>query len=776
VGESFFEFLRLGTFQGLTKPGSTMTERVKRRRLSVDGTFETSAPNGDAITSDVKAETKRDQRRSLFVRSLPASVTTERLTEHFSQSYPLKHATVVTDPKTKISKGYGFVTFADAEDAQKASTELNNSVLDGRKIKVEIAEPRHRENFQDGNQKPLSSKAAELRSEREKRRKEAQPPKLIVRNLPWSIKEPEDLALLFRSYGKIKHADVPKRSPKVQAGFGFVVIRGRKNAEKAIAGVNGKEVDGRTLAVDWAVDKTTWKNLQKDEEDGGHPMQEAVVPPVENVNGGATGKADALGADNLVLADDFGDASEGVPIENSEDDAGHESEHYEDIEDSDSEDGTNNDSYNTTIFVRNLPFTCTDDTLREHFSNFGAVRYARVVFDHETERSKGTGFICFFNENDAKSCVKNAPKHQPPTATPTTDKKRRAEGLRHSVLQNEASDPTGQYTLDGRVLQVSRALSKSEASKREAEGSQKRDIRDRDKRRLYLLSEGTIPRGSKLYEKLAPTEINIREASAKQRQKLVKSNPSLHLSLTRLSVRNIPRSVSSKDLKALAREAVVGFAKDVKAGVRQPLSKEELSRGAEIMREAEKTRKLQGKGVVKQAVIVFEGREGAKVPERSGAGRSRGYGFIEYFSHRNALMGLRWLNGRAVKPNGGEPGDQTKRLIVEFAIENAQVVTRRREREAKERLTKSEPRRPTAKAGAVDKASDKDKGPTSKLGAGNQSKKRKRNDRLEEREKQPNQLPESKEPPSQEEKNKLAMRNRIIARKRMSRKLRKGGR
>lgn len=744
----------------------------------MDGTFEASTPNRDAITSDSKPNARRDQRRSLFVRSLPASVTTERLTEHFSQSYPLKHATVVTDPKTKISKGYGFVTFADAEDAQNAAVELNNSLLDGHKIKIEVAEPRHREKFQDGDQKPSSSKAAELRAEREKRQREAQPPKLIVRNLPWSIKEPEDLALLFRSYGKIKHADVPKRSPKVQAGFGFVVIRGRKNAEKAIAGVNGKEVDGRTLAVDWAVDKTTWKTLQKNEEDGRHPTPEAVVPPAENVDGAATGNTDALDSDNSVLADGFGHADEDVSIEDAEDDAGQESDHYEDIEDSNSEDGPNNDSHKTTIFVRNLPFTCTDDILREHFSNFGAVRYARVVFDHETERSKGTGFVCFFSEDDAKSCVKNAPKNQPPTATPTTDKKRRGEALTHSVLQNEASDPTGQYTLDGRILQVSRALSKSEASKREAEGSAKRDTRDRDKRRLYLLSEGTIPRGSKLYEKLAPTEVNIREASAKQRQKLIKSNPSLHLSLTRLSVRNIPRSVSSKDLKALAREAVVGFAKDVKAGLRQPLSKEELSRGAEMMREAEKIRKQQGKGVVKQATIVFEGREGAKVPEKSGAGRSRGYGFIEYFSHRNALMGLRWLNGHAVKPSGTEPGDKTKRLIVEFAIENAQVVARRREREAKEQLTRPEPRRFKAKEGAVEKANGKGKGKgmSSKLGAGNQSKKRKRNDKPEGQEKQSNQAPESKELVSQEEKNKLAMRNRIIGRKRMSRKLRKGGR
>ena len=55
-----------------------------------------------------------------------------------------------------------------------------------------------------------------------------------------------------------------------------------------------------------------------------------------------------------------------------------------------------------------------------------------------------------------------------------------------------------------------------------------------------------------------------------------------------------------------------------------------------------------GKGVVKQAKVVFETKEGSKIAEADGAGRSRGYGFIEYHTHRSALMGLRWLNGREV--------------------------------------------------------------------------------------------------------------------------------
>jgi nucleolar protein 4 len=330
--------------------------------------------------------------------------------------------------------------------------------------------------------------------------------------------------------------------------------------------------------------------------------------------------------------------------------------------------------------------------------------------------------------------------------------KRRGEVMAHSVLQNDAEDPTGQYTLEGRVLQVSRALNKVDADRRADESSDKRLKRDGDKRRLYLLSEGTISSSSKLYTRLGQAEIDIRESSARQRQRLVKTNPNLCLSLTRLSVRNIPRHVDSRDLKALARDAIVGFSKDVNDGIREGLSKEELRRGGDAMKEAERRRKEKGVGVVRQAKIVFEGREGSKVKE--GGGRSRGYGFIEYHTHRNALAGLRWLNGHLVKPREGS-GENAKRLIVEFAIENAQVVQRRndREKQAVERGPKNQPTngredaKPTAKGRKRKQPSD---------------------------EKNEVQVASAEAVPDQDDKNRTAKRNRIIAKKRAMRKSRKG--
>ncbi|KIV78608.1 hypothetical protein PV11_06242 [Exophiala sideris] len=772
----------------------------KRRKLS-SGSYEAVSPHVETSTAAVDDSNAKEQRRSLFVRSLPATVTTERLTEHFSQSFPLKHALVVLDPQTKVSKGFGFVTFADAEDAQAAVEQFNNSELDGRKIKVELAQSRHRET-EDGLKSGPNTTAVQLRAEREQKRSEAQPPRLIVRNLPWSITTEEGLSALFRSYGKVKHAVLPKKGPKVQYGFGFVLLRGKKNAEKAIAGVNGKEVDGRTLAVDWAVDKETWEQQKQtavaespdgqptekaaDAETEGKPTTSAVDTADADDDGASGGEMDEDEQDEQDELDEADDAEDSLDADSDIDDAGEGDEQHD----------PRNDG---TVFIRNLPFTANDESLKEHFSSFGPIRYARVVYDPETERSRGTAFVSFFNLDDAKECVKNAPKQEAPTVDAKDDKKRKGDTVKHSVLQNEATDPSGKYTLEGRVLQISRALTRSGAERKATEASEKRDIRDRDKRRLYLLSEGSIPRSSKLYEQLGKAEIDIRESSARQRQRLIKNNPNLCFSLTRLSVRNIPRHIGAKELKALAREAVVGFTNDAKAGIRQPLSKEESRREEAEMREAERKRKLAGKGIVKQAKVVYEDSQGTKV--KDGAGRSRGYGFIEYHTHRNALAGLRWLNGHVVKASG-EGEEKGKRLIVEFAIENAQVLQRRGEIERRahenrgSRGTFGSGRRDGERRDSRQRDGEKgdrrqrdgekrdsrqrdggrkdfgkrngDRRQDSKAPAAGQ--KRKRGDKEDETA----SVGKAKGSEPNERNNSIAKRNRIIAKKRQARKVRKG--
>ncbi|KAI0424650.1 hypothetical protein F5Y09DRAFT_323769 [Xylaria sp. FL1042] len=645
---------------------------------------EPAAAHAESDTvADRPSKKARVDSRSLFVRGLAPHTTNETLTDFFSQHFPVKHATVVVDPQTKSSRGFGFVTFTDAEDTQAAKEQLQGHKVDGRPISLDIAESRHRQ---------AGAAAEDAAAKKEDRRaalaEARKAPKLIIRNLPWSIKHSDQLAALFRSYGLVKYADIPQHKGKLK-GFGFITMRGRKNAVAAMEGVNGKVVDGRTVSVDWAVSKEEWqKHENKSAESGKEP---------EEVSHGEDEEDDDDDDEAVETKEDKKKDEDDEEEEEDEDLRNFMKNHMQNLEEEDSdaaEDEGDNDEEaqsdeeentasggaptslgkpqtignQTTIFIRNLPFSTTDADLKTHFEQFGPIRYARVVYDRATDRPAGTGFVCFVNEDEFKACLKEAPRPQQ-SAVPN----------KKSILQSETADEAGKYTIDGRVLQLSHAVSKDEASRLAESGAAAREGKHQDKRRLYLLSEGAIPRDSPMFNMLAPSEVKIREQSVAQRKKLIQSNPSLHISLTRLAVRNIPRNLDSKGLKALAREAVVGFASDVKANRRQPLSKEENARGGQEDKEAERRRKEKGKGIVKQTKIMFENREGSKVAEADGAGRSRGYGFIEYTSHRWALMGLRWLNGHAVKTTDGK----TQRLIVEFAIENAQVVARRKELQAK---------------------------------------------------------------------------------------------
>lgn len=76
--------------------------------------------------------------------------------------------------------------------------------------------------------------------------------KLYVGNLPWSI---DDAALqaLFESYGEVISANVIrfKQSGKSK-GFGFVEFAKLEDAQKAMAEMHQKEVEGRRLVVNIA--------------------------------------------------------------------------------------------------------------------------------------------------------------------------------------------------------------------------------------------------------------------------------------------------------------------------------------------------------------------------------------------------------------------------------------------------------------------------------------------------------------------------------------------
>ena len=57
------------------------------------------------------------------------------------------------------------------------------------------------------------------------------------------------------------------------------------------------------------------------------------------------------------------------------------------------------------LYVGNLPFSATEDSLNELFSTVGAVDSARVITDRDSGRSKGFGFVEMATDEEAEKAI-----------------------------------------------------------------------------------------------------------------------------------------------------------------------------------------------------------------------------------------------------------------------------------------------------------------------------------------------------------------------------------
>jgi len=78
----------------------------------------------------------------LFVGGLSWGTDDDGLRQAFEAFGEIVDCKVIRDRDTGKSRGFGFVTFADADAAQAAINDLNGADLDGRNIRVDIAQER----------------------------------------------------------------------------------------------------------------------------------------------------------------------------------------------------------------------------------------------------------------------------------------------------------------------------------------------------------------------------------------------------------------------------------------------------------------------------------------------------------------------------------------------------------------------------------------------------------------------------------------------------------
>jgi RNA recognition motif-containing protein len=81
--------------------------------------------------------------KKLFVGNLPWNLSESELKDYFAQCGDVESIKIVTDAVDKgKSKGFGFVEMKNAEGAQAAIRELNGKPLNGRPLRVSLAQER----------------------------------------------------------------------------------------------------------------------------------------------------------------------------------------------------------------------------------------------------------------------------------------------------------------------------------------------------------------------------------------------------------------------------------------------------------------------------------------------------------------------------------------------------------------------------------------------------------------------------------------------------------
>lgn len=232
-------------------------EEANRAVAALNGKEMYGRPIRVDISKPKAAASPLSEGNKLYIGNLGYETTVDDLKSHFAQYGTLEDITVVTDRDTGASRGFGFATYSSPAEAQAAVDAMNGFEVDGRELRVNLSRPREERNNNnydnDGGGRGYNNNRGGNRGGGGGGQIDAT--KVFVGNLGWETTS-DDLHEAFGKYGDLVDAKVvTDRDTGNSRGFGFVTFQSAENAEKAITGLDGMELDGREIRVNVSTPK-----------------------------------------------------------------------------------------------------------------------------------------------------------------------------------------------------------------------------------------------------------------------------------------------------------------------------------------------------------------------------------------------------------------------------------------------------------------------------------------------------------------------------------------
>ncbi|KAG0312987.1 hypothetical protein BGZ97_010643 [Linnemannia gamsii] len=364
-------------------------ERGERRGSDYDraprgGRSRSRSPVGGSSSRGTAPGFLRDRR--VYVGNLSYDVAWTDLKDFMREVGPVAHADVLLGPDGR-SKGCGVVEFQNAEDAKTAIRKMNDVVLRGRPVFVrEDRESGERIGASGGRSQSSRSADVAIRQ-------------VFVGNLPFSVHW-KDLKDMFRRAGPVDRADVFMNNDMRSKGSGIVLFERASDVQRAISMFDRYEWHGRRIEV--REDKFGPQAGARSSHRGDdyRPSNGGYSESRESRDRGYGSTASSSRYDDYRR-----ESSSGRSREYYESGHGHSSSRSGRHDDMSMDSVPSGPAAGSgdRIYIRNLPFTTTNQDLRDLFRICGSIRSADVLM--QDGRAKGSGVVRFESFESADKAV-----------------------------------------------------------------------------------------------------------------------------------------------------------------------------------------------------------------------------------------------------------------------------------------------------------------------------------------------------------------------------------